>query len=101
MLLVKPNTLSEAQCRELERCLSSTTDLTLYRRAKVILYRNAGYSADEIQDHTEYSERAQRYWVRRYREEGIAGLEERTRSGRPSQEVKQAPPLRLSYKNLV
>jgi transposase len=86
MWLVKPNTLSETQCQELEEVITMTRNLKVYRRAKVILYRNAGYTADEIQVHTEYSERAQQYWLSRYREEGVAGLGDHPRSGRPRRE---------------
>jgi putative transposase len=86
MWLIKPNTLSETQWRELEEVIRRTRDSKVYRRAKVILYRNAGYTVDEIQDHTEYSERAQQYWLSRYREEGVAGLGDHPRSGRPRSE---------------
>jgi transposase len=86
MWLVKPNTLSETHCRELEEVITTTRNIKVYRRAKVILYRNAGYTADEIQEHTEYSERAQQYWLSRYREEGVAGLRSHPRSGRPRSE---------------
>lgn len=83
MLLTRPNTLSERQCRELEAFKMNTREAKLYRRAKVILYRNGGYTPDDIEEHTDYSEREQRNWVRRYREEGVAGLYNRPRSGRP------------------
>ena len=83
MLLTQPNTLSEQQCRELEAFKMHTREAKLYRRAKVILYRNGGYTPDEIEEHTDYSEREQRNWVRRYREEGVEGLYDRPRSGRP------------------
>jgi len=83
MLLTRPNTLSDKQCRDLEEVKRTTQDVRVYRRAKVILYRNAGYTPDEILEHTDYSEREQRYVIRRYREEGIAGLFDRPKSGRP------------------
>jgi transposase len=83
MLLTTPNTLSEQQCRELDTLKRHTKEAKLYRRAKVILYRNGGYTPDEIEEHTDYSEREQRYLIRRYRDEGIAGLADRPRSGRP------------------
>jgi transposase len=83
MLLTHPNTLSEQQCRELEAFKMHAREAKLYRRAKVILYRNGGYTPDEIEEHTDYSEREQRNWVRRYREEGVEGLYDRHRSGRP------------------
>ncbi len=88
-MLVEPNTLSEDQWRELEEVIRTTRDIKIYRRAKVILFRNAGYITDEIQDYTEYSERAQQYWLSRYREEGVSGLYERHRSGRPKQDSPQ------------
>lgn len=83
MVLTQPNTLSEQQCRELEAFKRRTGEAKLYRRAKVLLYRNGGYTPDEIEEHTDYSEREQRNWVRRYREEGVEGLVDRPRSGRP------------------
>jgi transposase len=89
MVLLKPNTLSPSQYWELADIITTTKDITVYRRTKVILYRNAGYTAEEIQEHTDYSERAQQYWLRRYREEGVAGLFERPRSGRPKHETQQ------------
>jgi transposase len=89
MLLTKPNTLSASQRRELEEVKTTTKDVRVYRRAKVILYRNAGYTSDEIDEHTDYPERVQRYWVRRYREEGAAGLRDHPRSGRPRSESQQ------------
>ena len=64
-----------------------TGEAKLYRRAQVILYRNGGYTPDEIEVHTDYSEREQRNWVRRYREEGVEGLYDRRRSGRPRRRV--------------
>ena len=90
MVLLKPNTLSQSQYWELADLMATTKDITIYRRTKVILYRNACYTAEEIQEHTEYSERAQQYWLRRYREEGVSGLFERPRSGRPKPEATQA-----------
>jgi len=91
MVLTHPNTLSEQQCRELEVFKMHTREAKLYRRAKVILYRNGGYTPDEIEEHTDYSEREQRNWVRRYREEGVAGLYDRPRSGRPRGRVMREP----------
>lgn len=88
MILLEPNTLSEDQWRELAGVIRTTRAIKVYRRAKVILFRNAGYTADEIQEYTDYSERTQQYWLSRYREEGIAGLCERPRSGRPTRETK-------------
>ncbi len=87
MILLEPNTLSDAQWRELDAVIRTTRYSKVSRRAKVILFRNAGYTTDEIQEYTDYSERAQQYWLSRYREEGVAGLCERPRSGRPKLDV--------------
>lgn len=78
--------LSADQHHELEQLVKTTHDVKLYRRAKVILYQDAGYSAKEIRVHTEYSEREQWWWLARYRQEGVDGLRDRLRSGRPRQE---------------
>ncbi len=66
--------LSEEQRVELEKFIQSTSDLKLYSRAKLILYK------------TEYSERSQWYWIARYREDGLSGLRNRPRSGRSPQD---------------
>ncbi len=51
MLLATPNTLSDIQRRELEEIVRTTKkNVNLYRRAKVVLYRNAGYTVDEIME---------------------------------------------------
>ena len=80
--------LSAAQRQELEDLVKTTREVKLYRRAKVILYKEAGYSAEEIEVHTDYSEREQWWWLARYRQEGVKGLSDRPRCGRP----RQAPP---------
>lgn len=75
--------LSEDQRRELEQAIQTTRDVKIYRRAKVILYKEAGFTAEEIEWNTEYSEREQWWWLARYRQEELPGLEDRPRSGRP------------------
>ena len=80
--------LSADQRQELEELVKTTREVKLYRRAKVILYKEAGYSAEEIEVHTDYSEREQWWWLARYRQEGGKGLSDRPRCGRP----RQAPP---------
>ena len=75
--------LSKEQREELERVIRTTREVKIYRRAKVILYKELGYSTQEIEEHTEYSEREQWWWLRRYAQEGLPGLKDRPRSGRP------------------
>lgn len=71
------------QREELQQCLATTPSAKVYRRVRMLLYLDAGYSVAEIKEHTGYAERAQFYWLRRYRDEGLAGLIDRPRSGRP------------------
>lgn len=72
-----------AQRKELQQCLATTPHAKIYRRVRMLLYLDDGYSIEEIQTHTGYAERAQFYWLRRYRDEGLDGLADRPRSGRP------------------
>ena len=51
------------------------------------------YPRTRFGPHTGYAERAQFFWLRRYREAGIAGLEDRPRSGRPR--TREVSPRRL------
>jgi hypothetical protein len=78
--------LSADPRHKLEQRVKTTHDVKLYRRAKVILYQDEAYSAKEIRVHTEYSERAQGGWLARDCQEGVNGLRDRLRSGRPRQE---------------
>jgi transposase len=71
------------QRRELQELLKTTPKSKVYRRARMLLYLDEGLPADQIQTHTGYAERAQFFWLRRYREEGSEGLDDRPRSGRP------------------
>lgn len=75
--------LPKERHEELERIIQTTREVKIYRRAKVILYRDLGYSTQEIEEHTEYSECEQRWWLRRYAQEGLQGLKDRPRSIRP------------------
>jgi hypothetical protein len=78
-----PQELSEDQRQELQHLVKTTKDAKVYRRAKVVVYLYQGRSADFIAEHTGYSERSQYYWLRRYNLEGISGLWDHPRSGRP------------------
>ena len=81
----RKNTLSDAQRQELERFSTTTRESKLFRRAKVILYKDAGETIHEIWKHTGYSAEAQDWWWHRYVSEGVEGLRDKQRSGRPHQ----------------
>jgi transposase len=78
-----PEELSTDQRRELETLLKITKHVKVYRRAKVILYLYGGRSTEFIWEHTGYNRRSQYYWLSRYSREGIEGLYDHPRSGRP------------------
>jgi transposase len=75
--------LTSAQRRELQELLYTTSHVKVYRRTKMLLYLDEGYAPKEIRMHTGYSERAQFFWLHRYRESGVQGLTDLPRSGRP------------------
>ncbi len=75
--------LSEKQRQELEWVVQTTREVKIYRRAKVILYKDMADSPAEIEEHMEYSEREQGWWLKRYVQEGVLGLKDRPRCGRP------------------
>jgi transposase len=83
----------EQRC-ELQDLLHTTSSVNVYRRAKMLLYLDEGASPEEIRTHTGYAERAQFFWLCRYRKAGTRGLGDPPRSGRPR--TRQAPSLRLA-----
>lgn len=52
-------------------------------RAKIILLAAQGYSNDAIADRLEMPRQIVSKWRKRYFEEGMAGLQDRPRGGRP------------------
>jgi len=76
--------LTEEQRRELERRAAAYSgphrDVV---RAKAILYAAEGMSNAEIARRLDQSRQAVSTWRRRFCEEGVQGLEERPRPGRP------------------
>ncbi len=61
-----------------------TTEKRLAERARIILLAAGGDSVAEIAEKLDCSKRRVCGWKKRYIEEGIAGLEEKQRSGRPA-----------------
>jgi DNA-binding CsgD family transcriptional regulator len=76
--------LSEEQRRELERRAGAYSGP--YRdvvRAKAILYAAEGMTNTEIAERLDQSRQAVSEWRKRFCAEGVQGLEERPRPGRP------------------
>jgi transposase len=62
---------------------SDVYDRSVSWRARIVLWRDEGYSVAEIGEMAETSKPTVYKWIGRYRESGIAGLESRTSTGRP------------------
>ena len=67
----------------LHDCYRHTHDADLRSRCQMILLSAQSMPIGEIARLTFFSEDAVLYWIDRYQSEGIDGLSERPRSGRP------------------
>jgi transposase len=77
-------TLSEAEERELRRRAARyTRPHREVIRAKVVLLAAAGHTDTEIARRLDCTDKTAAKWRRRFAEEGLAGLDERPRPGRP------------------
>jgi len=76
--------LSESELRELSRRAAKyTLPYFMVIRAKMILLAAEGLSNDEIASRLHTRREVVSMWRRRFFEQGIEGLEERPRPGRP------------------
>ena len=76
-------TLSTEELLTIEQAIKSHTDLRVRQRAQIIRLLHKGYSPTEIGELLSINMVSVYGWHKRWRTEGIAGLEERPRSGRP------------------
>src|SRR5215211_695541 len=78
--------LSAEDRRELESWTrASTMPAGLVQRARIVLLAGDGYGTGEIVTRTGASKPTVIQWKRRYTEAGVAGLDDRPRSGRPKE----------------
>ncbi len=81
---VRPIVVSEADRHELERlCRAASTAAGLSRRARAVLLMAQGLSGVAIATRTSYTVVQVSRLRRRFAEQGLAGLADRPRSGRP------------------
>jgi transposase len=81
---VRPIVVSEADRHELERlCRASSTPAGLSRRARAVLLMAHGLSGVAVATRTSYTVVQISRLRRRFAEQGVTGLAERPRSGRP------------------
>ena len=61
----------------------TTVGVGLARRARIILLASEGVPLDRIAQQLDVDRNVVRMWVDRYRVDGLAGLQDRPRPGRP------------------
>ena len=61
----------------------TTVGVGLARRARIILLASEGVPLDRIARQLDVDRNVVRMWMDRYRVDGLAGLQDRPRSGRP------------------
>ncbi len=82
--------LTERQRQELER-VSRQAIGRIALRAQMILLSNRGYSVPQIAEIHACGQDVVRLWLHRYEREGVAGLEDEPRSGRPPKDPLAGP----------
>lgn len=75
--------LSEAELLELDHVYRVSNSAEMRTRCHIVLLSCEGYSTPEVAHLVRFSQDTVLYWIDRYDVEGVAGLEDRPRSGRP------------------
>ncbi len=76
-------TLTSESLTEIEQAIKNHEDLRVRRRATMIRLLHLGHKPDEIAQLLSIQPSQVYYWHKRWRTEGLAGLGDRPRSGRP------------------
>ena len=74
--------LSNAEQKALRELYRQTQDADVRTRCQMILLSSQEYAVSEIASLTLFNEDSVLYWLDRYEHQGLAGLEDRPRSGR-------------------
>lgn len=78
-------TLTAEEKRVIEKLSRSyTASVRLVQRAKIIHLSHQGYRVASIAQHLQVDEDVVRKWIKRFSEQGVAGLEDAPRPGAPS-----------------
>jgi transposase len=76
--------LTGEEHQHIEKLYRRTEDADLRTRCQMILLSSKGHPVAEIAELTFFEEDTVLYWFDRFETEGLTGLEDRPRSGRPS-----------------
>jgi transposase len=75
--------LSQVEKKALRELYRQTQNADVRTRCQMILLSSQEYAVSEIADLTLFTEDSVLYWLDRYESQGLQGLEDRPRSGRP------------------
>ena len=75
--------LESVEVSSLDQTYRVTNDADLRTRCQIILLSNDGRSTPEVARLVRFSEDTVLYWIERFEAEGLPGLEDRPRAGRP------------------
>jgi putative transposase len=76
-------TLTETELLTIEQAIKNDPDLRLRQRAQIVRLLHKGYKPEAIADVLSISTGPVYYWHSRWRKEGLDGLRDKPRSGRP------------------
>ena len=76
-------TLTEGQLTEIEQAIKNHADLRVRSRARIIRLLHLGHKRPEIAQLLSISTGQVHYWHKRWQSDGVAGLSDLPRSGRP------------------
>jgi len=74
--------LSKGEQKALRELYRQTQDADVRTRCQMILLSSQEYTVSEIANLTLFNEDSILFWLGRYEQDGLAGLEDRPRSGR-------------------
>lgn len=77
--------LSEAEVRDLDQVYRVTNSADRRTRCQIILLSHEGSATSQIATLVRFREETVLRWIDRLETEGVAGLEDRPRAGRPPQ----------------
>lgn len=75
--------LTESQLSEVEQAIKNHEELRVRERARIIRLLHKGYKPAEVADLLAISQGQVHWWRQRWQTEGLAGLSDKVRSGRP------------------
>jgi len=75
--------LSKVERKALRELYRQTQNADVRTRCQMILLSSQEYAVSEIAELTLFNEDSVLYWLDRYESQGLQGLEDRPRSGRP------------------